>query len=102
MDDTDEDDSDIDDGADDGMVLDQEESGFGGQERTNNSDLDDDQASLSFKYSDDETENDSVMMVSYFINSEYYLNFCMISFWEGWIVKFFPLTLFYFASPSFH
>ncbi|XP_031254615.1 pre-rRNA-processing protein TSR1 homolog isoform X2 [Pistacia vera] len=62
VDDTDEDDSDIDDDADDGMVLDQEESGFAGQEKTNNSDLDDDQASLSFKYSDDETENDSVMM----------------------------------------
>lgn len=64
MDDTDEDDSDIDDNADDDMVLDQEESGFAGQERTKNSDFDDDQASLAFRYSDDETENDSVMMVS--------------------------------------
>ncbi|XP_044511758.1 pre-rRNA-processing protein TSR1 homolog isoform X1 [Mangifera indica] len=62
VDDTDEDDSDIDDNADDDMVLDQEESGFAGQERTKNSDFDDDQASLAFRYSDDETENDSVMM----------------------------------------
>ncbi|KAK4854055.1 hypothetical protein QYF36_018336 [Acer negundo] len=64
--DTDEEDSDSDNGDgdddDDGMVLDQVESGLTGQERTNNFDLDDDQASLNLRDSDDETENDSVMM----------------------------------------
>ncbi|KAJ4702261.1 pre-rRNA-processing protein TSR1-like [Melia azedarach] len=62
VDGTDEEDSDNDDDADDGMVLDQEESGFPGYEGTNNSDFDDDEASLNFRYSDDGTETESVMM----------------------------------------
>lgn len=62
VDDSDEADSDSDNDADDGMVLDQEDRGFPGYEGTNNSDIDDDQASLDFRYADDGTENDSVMM----------------------------------------
>lgn len=66
VDDSDEDDSDSDNDADDGMVLDQEDRGFPDCEGTNNSDIDDDQSSLNIRYSDDGTENDSVMMVSHF------------------------------------
>lgn len=63
VDDSDEEESGSDE-DDDGMVLDREESGLAGQMRTNEFDLDDDQGSLNLRYSDDETENDSVMMVS--------------------------------------
>ncbi|XVE94426.1 hypothetical protein REPUB_Repub02eG0007500 [Reevesia pubescens] len=67
IDDTDEDNSDAkDDGDDskddDGMVLDEGESGFPSQEGTNNPDFDEDQGSLYLRDSDEETENDSVMM----------------------------------------
>ncbi|EOY15232.1 Pre-rRNA-processing protein TSR1 isoform 2 [Theobroma cacao] len=68
IDDTDEEDSDAkdedaddDDEDDDGMVLDEGESGFPSQEGTNNPDFED-QASLYLRDSDEETENDSVMM----------------------------------------
>lgn len=53
------------DSEDDAMVLDQEESRFPGHDGTNNSDFDDDQASMNFRYSDDGSETESVMMVSY-------------------------------------
>ncbi|PQP93241.1 pre-rRNA-processing protein TSR1 homolog [Prunus yedoensis var. nudiflora] len=46
----------------DGMVLDEGDIGYPGQEGTNYSDLSDDQASLSFGDSDGETDVDSVMM----------------------------------------
>ncbi|XWS24589.1 hypothetical protein CRYUN_Cryun28dG0116000 [Craigia yunnanensis] len=64
IDDTDEEDSDAkdDDKGDDGMILDGGESGFPSQEGTNNPDFEEDQASLYLKDSDEETENDSVMM----------------------------------------
>ncbi|XP_021284991.1 pre-rRNA-processing protein TSR1 homolog [Herrania umbratica] len=68
IDDTDEEDSDAkdeddddDDEDDDGMVLDEGESGFPSQEGANNPDFED-QASLYLRDSDEETENDSVMM----------------------------------------
>ena len=59
-------DSSDDDAAGDGMVLDENESGYHGQEGNNNFDLDDDQASLSLdsRDNDEQTEIDSVMMVS--------------------------------------
>ncbi|GKV47984.1 hypothetical protein SLEP1_g54832 [Rubroshorea leprosula] len=44
------------------MVLDEGESGFHSQGGTNNQDFEEDQASLNLTDSDDETENDSVMM----------------------------------------
>ncbi|XWS25999.1 hypothetical protein CRYUN_Cryun27aG0116100 [Craigia yunnanensis] len=47
---------------DDGMVLDEGESGFPSQEGANNPDFDEDQASLYLRDSDEETENDSMMM----------------------------------------
>lgn len=55
-----------DDDAGDGMVLDENESGLPGQEGNNNFDLDDDQASLSLdsRDNDEQTDVDSVMMVS--------------------------------------
>ncbi|OAY22597.2 hypothetical protein MANES_18G005500v8 [Manihot esculenta] len=63
VDDTDEEDSDS--GSDDdGMVLDETESYGPAAEGSDNSELDDDQASLDLRYSDEETENDSVMMES--------------------------------------
>lgn len=61
VDDTDED-LDSNDEADDGMVLDKQESDFPDQEGTNNLDLDDDQRSLNLKDSDEETDIDSMMM----------------------------------------
>ena len=69
--DTDEEDSDAkDDGDDfeddDGMVLDERESGFPSQEGANNPDFDEEQASLYLRDSDEETENDSMMMVRLF------------------------------------
>lgn len=82
VDGTDEEDSDNDDDADDGMVLDQEESGFPGYEGTNNSDFDDDEASLNFRYSDDGTETESVMMVSQFFIKSDHLPFGKISLWD--------------------
>ncbi|XP_022772570.1 pre-rRNA-processing protein TSR1 homolog isoform X2 [Durio zibethinus] len=67
VDDTDEEHSDAkddgdDDEDDDGMVLDEGESGFPSQEGANNLDFDEDQASLYLRDSDEETENDSMMM----------------------------------------
>lgn len=65
IDDTDEEDSDANDDGyedDDGMVLDEGESGHPGQEGINNPDFDEDQASLYLRDSDEETENDSMMM----------------------------------------
>ncbi|XVF35842.1 hypothetical protein REPUB_Repub19eG0005900 [Reevesia pubescens] len=67
IDDTDEEDSDAkddgdDDKDDDGMVVDEGESGFPSQEGIHNPDFDEDQASLFLRDSDEETENDSVMM----------------------------------------
>ncbi|GKV31312.1 hypothetical protein SLEP1_g40013 [Rubroshorea leprosula] len=62
VDNTDEEDSDTDNDDDDGMVLDEGESGFHSQGGTNNQDFEEDQASLNLRDSDDETENDSVMM----------------------------------------
>ncbi|XP_039055690.1 pre-rRNA-processing protein TSR1 homolog [Hibiscus syriacus] len=66
IDDTDEEDStaedDDDDDDEDGMVLDEGESGFPSQEVTNNPDFEEDQTSLYLRDSDEETENDSVMM----------------------------------------
>ncbi|KAJ9165870.1 hypothetical protein P3X46_020688 [Hevea brasiliensis] len=61
VDDTDEEDSDSF-SADDGMVLDETESYGPGAEGIDDSELDDDQATLDLRNSDEETENDSVMM----------------------------------------
>ncbi|MBA0755018.1 hypothetical protein Gogos_021025 [Gossypium gossypioides] len=71
VDDTDGEDSGVendgdDDEDDDGMLLDEGESGFPSQEDTNNPDFEEDQASLHLRDSDEETENDSVMMVCLF------------------------------------
>lgn len=69
MDDTDEEDLDSDDEAD-GMVLD---------ERENEDDLSDDQASLNLRDSDEETDVDSVMMVSFDVQKYlYYLCICFL------------------------
>ena len=65
MDDADEEDLDSNDEADDGMVLDKQNSDFPDQEGTNNLDLDDDQHSLNLKDSDEETNIDSMIMVSF-------------------------------------
>ena len=65
MDDADEEDLDSNDEADDGMVLDKQKSDFPDQEGTNNLDLDDDQHSLNLKDSDEETNIDSMIMVSF-------------------------------------
>lgn len=69
VDDSDVDDSDSDGGddADDGMVLDEGETSIPGQYGRDELDFDDDQASLHLndKESDEETEADSVMMVSF-------------------------------------
>ncbi|KAF3961780.1 hypothetical protein ACB098_06G125500 [Castanea mollissima] len=62
VDDTDEEELDSNDEADDGMVLDKQESDFPDQEGTNNLDLDDDQRSLNLKDSDEETDIDSMVM----------------------------------------
>ncbi|KAJ7966958.1 pre-rRNA-processing protein TSR1-like [Quillaja saponaria] len=64
VDDSDGEDSDSTIESDDGMVLDERESNFPGQEGTNYSGFDDDQASLRFGDSDEETDIDSVMMES--------------------------------------
>lgn len=68
VDDSDVDDSDSDgDGdADDGMVLDERDARIPGQDGREQLDFDDDQASVSLndRESDEETEADSVMMVS--------------------------------------
>lgn len=68
VDDSDMEDSDSndEDDAGDGMVLDENGSGFPGQEGNNDFDLDDDQASLSLdsRDNDEQTDVDSVMMVS--------------------------------------
>lgn len=58
------DDSDNEDEDDNGMVLDGMETSFSGQVGCEKSGLDDDQASLNLRDSDEETEADSVMMVS--------------------------------------
>ncbi|KAG8503000.1 hypothetical protein CXB51_000983 [Gossypium anomalum] len=63
VDDTDGEDSGVEnDGDDDGMLLDEGESGFPSQEDTSNPGFEEDQASLHLRDSDEETENDSVMM----------------------------------------
>ncbi|RDX77837.1 Pre-rRNA-processing protein TSR1-like protein [Mucuna pruriens] len=62
LDDSDEGDSDCDDENDDGMVLDEGEDGFPGQEENEYSEFDGDEASLRFGDSEEETDNDSVMM----------------------------------------
>ncbi|KAL0002143.1 hypothetical protein SO802_015924 [Lithocarpus litseifolius] len=62
VDDTDEEDLDSNDEADDGMILDKQESDFPDQEGTNNLDLDDDQRSLNLKDLDEDTDIDSMMM----------------------------------------
>ncbi|XAR61555.1 hypothetical protein NMG60_11016009 [Bertholletia excelsa] len=64
VDDSDLDDSESNDDEDDGMVLDEKENGFPGQESNNKLDFDDDQASvqLNIRDSDEETEVDSEMM----------------------------------------
>jgi len=46
------------------MVLDEGEDGFPGQEENKYSEFDGDDASLRFGDSEEETDNDSVMMVS--------------------------------------
>lgn len=61
VDDSDED-SDLDNDDDDGMVMDESEDGFPGQEGNKYSEFDGDGASLRFGDSDEETDNDSVMM----------------------------------------
>ncbi|KAF3446885.1 hypothetical protein FNV43_RR12065 [Rhamnella rubrinervis] len=61
VDDSEEDDLDSDDEAD-GMVLDETDSGFLGQEGVISSELSDDQASLNLRDADEETDVDSVMM----------------------------------------
>ncbi|KAL0403083.1 UNVERIFIED_CONTAM: Pre-rRNA-processing protein T [Sesamum radiatum] len=62
VDDSDVDYSESDEDGDDGMVLDDGESGFPDQKLENGSEFDDDQASLNLRDSDEETETDSVMM----------------------------------------
>uniref|UniRef100_A0A5B7BVQ0 Bms1-type G domain-containing protein n=1 Tax=Davidia involucrata TaxID=16924 RepID=A0A5B7BVQ0_DAVIN len=62
VDNSDVDSSDSDDEADDDMLLDDTDSGFPGQEGNDKLDIDDDQASLNLRDSDEETEVDSVMM----------------------------------------
>ncbi|KDP36805.1 hypothetical protein JCGZ_08096 [Jatropha curcas] len=62
LDDTDEEDSDSGSEADDGMVLDETERYGPGAEGADNSEFDDDQASLDLRNSDEETESDSLMM----------------------------------------
>lgn len=64
VDDIDEDGSDSSEDADanDGMVLDEGEGGFSGQEGSDMKDFDDDQASLHIRDSDDESEADSMVM----------------------------------------
>lgn len=64
--DVDDSDSDGDSDADDGMVLDEREARIPGQDGREQLDFDDDQASVSLndRESDEETEADSVMMVS--------------------------------------
>ncbi|OMO82444.1 hypothetical protein COLO4_23021 [Corchorus olitorius] len=69
IEDTDEEDSDAEDDEDDvGMVLDEGERGFPSQEGTKNPDFED-QASLYFRDSDEETENDSIMIVYCFASN---------------------------------
>ena len=67
LDDSDVSGSDSDDGSDHGMVVDEGEHDFTGQDNGGRFDLEDDQASLKLRDSDDETEADSVMMVSYIL-----------------------------------
>ncbi|KAB2096428.1 hypothetical protein ES319_A01G107700v1 [Gossypium barbadense] len=67
VDDADGEDSGVENDGDDdeddyGMLLDEGDSGFPSQEDTNNPDFEEDQASLHLRDSDEETENDSVMM----------------------------------------
>ncbi|KAG8378073.1 hypothetical protein BUALT_Bualt08G0100100 [Buddleja alternifolia] len=62
VDDSDDDYSDSDEVGDDGMVLDDGESGFADHKGENGFEFDEDQASLNLRDSDEETETDSVMM----------------------------------------
>lgn len=70
VDDSDEEQSDCDNEDEDGMMLD-EVNGFPGQEGNKYADPDGDGASLRLGDSDDETDNDSVMMVSLLILLQY-------------------------------
>lgn len=63
VDDSDVDYSDSDEVGDDGMVVDDGESGFPDQKFENGFEFDEDQASLNLRDSDEETETDSIMMV---------------------------------------
>ncbi|XP_024973103.1 pre-rRNA-processing protein TSR1 homolog [Cynara cardunculus var. scolymus] len=62
LDDSDVSGTDSDDGSDNGMVVDEGEYDFAGQNDGGKFDLEDDQASLKLRDSDEETEADSVMM----------------------------------------
>ncbi|KAI3745719.1 hypothetical protein L6452_08125 [Arctium lappa] len=62
LDDSDVSGTDSDDGSDNGMVVDEGEYDVAGQDDVGKFDLEDDQASLRLRDSDDETEADSVMM----------------------------------------
>ncbi|KAH6821037.1 pre-rRNA-processing TSR1-like protein [Perilla frutescens var. hirtella] len=62
VDDSDVDYSDSDEGEDDGMVLDDGESGFPDHKVENGSEFDEDQVSLNLRDSDEETETESVLM----------------------------------------
>lgn len=65
MDDSDVEDSESDGDDDNGMVLDEEENGSAAQEGHNDLYYDDDHASLNLRDSEEETEVDSMMMVSF-------------------------------------
>lgn len=78
VDDTDEEDLDSDEEAD-GMVVDEMESGFPGEDGSKNSELIDDQVSLSSRDTDEETDVDSVMMVSFeSYNSKLYIFYVIV------------------------
>lgn len=76
VDDSDIDDSDSDEVADDGMVVDNGEIVFSDKKFGNNFEFDEDQASLNLRDSDEETETDSVMMVRFVSNSWYLKAYC--------------------------
>lgn len=65
VDDSDEENSYSNDEADDGMVLDEEESDFPNHDGAKNLNLDDDQSFLNLKDSDEETDVDSMMLVGF-------------------------------------
>lgn len=75
MNDTDDEGSESENEDDDGMVLDEMENEFHGQEGNKYLDFDGDNTSLKFGDSEDEYDNDSVMMVSCFTSYRYILMF---------------------------